>query len=172
MTNYRQQFLDDHGTPPTLMSKVHHFRAAVQALLIDDERYELASGYVDFGRVEFTDLASKERYLLRSAGAVAIEKSNFSPLQSALFGVGNFIRPADVQVLVYEFEDGGVTLSIAPGVKRAGKSRVLVKGEPAKVGHWRLTSETGDAVPFDQEGRDSFSDVGELNQSDGEASTS
>lgn len=165
-TDYRDQFVEDHGTPPTLMSKVHHFRAVVQALLLDDERYELASAYGDFGRVQFKDLTSAQSYLLRSAGALAIEKSNVSPLQSALFGAGGFLRPADVQVLIYEFENGGVTLSTVPGVKRAGKARILAKGEPTRVGHWPFAGEAADAAPFDQDHRDPFRDVGDLNEGD------
>lgn len=171
-TDYRDQFLDEHGTPPTLMAKVHHFRSVIQALLISDERYELASAYGDFGRVEFKELATEERYLLRSAGAFAIEKNNVDPLQSALFAIGQLLRPTAVQVLIYEFENRGVTLSVAPGVRRAGKSRVLVKSEPIKVGHWPLVGDIDEAAPFEQDQRDPFGDVGDLNEDDGEAGTS
>lgn len=165
MRDFAHEFLDDHGTPPTLMAKVHHFRSVVQARLIDDEGFDLASTYVDFGRVEFVDVATKERFLLKSCGALAVEKQKNSFQQLALFEIGKLFQPTTVRVLVYEFDRSGLTLAVAPGVTRNGSVRVYVQGEPVKAGFWPFGEGEAFEMPaFDQDIRDPFTDVGFLNE--------
>jgi hypothetical protein len=163
MKAFSRQFLDDYGTPPTLMAKVHYFRSAVQARLIDDEEFDLASAYVDFGRVEFVDAVTQERFLLKSSGALAVEKQKNVFQQLALFEVGNLLRPAAVRVLIYEFDKSGLNLSIASAVTRNGGVRVFVTGDPVPLGSFRGEGDR-DGMSFDQDVRDPFADVGFLNE--------
>jgi hypothetical protein len=166
--SYSRQFRDDHDTPPTLMAKVHHLRSIVQALLVADDDYELAQPYADFGRVEFTETSSGGRFLLKSAGALAVEKKHEQRWLS-LFAVGNLLRPSDVQVLIYEFDKVGLTLSLADAVRHGAGKKLRVHGEMTTIGFWPYHPDDGDddggvAAPFDQDDRDPFGDVGGLDE--------
>jgi hypothetical protein len=167
--DYSLQFRDTYSTPPTLMTKVHHFRSIVQARLIEDDAYQLEPGWTDFGRVEFFD-ATEDRYLLKSAGAVAIEKMKNDRAQLELISAGNLLRAADAKALIYEFDHSGLTLSIAAAVTRSKGTKVYVKGDPIYAGFWPYNYGSGPdddgGVPFDQGGRDPFGDVGNLDESD------
>lgn len=159
--DYSRQFQDDHETPPSLMAKVHHLRSIVQARLTQDARFELAAPFSEYGRVEFGELASGERFLLRSAGALAVEKAKKAePI--ALFAFAKLIKTSDVQLLIYEFVRHGLVLSIAPTVHRVGSRRLYARGEPVRLGFWPYSATDDQAIPFDQAGADLFDDVGDL----------
>lgn len=161
---YSRQFRDDHESPPSLMAKVHHMRSVIQARFVGDADFDLSPSYADYGRVEFTELESGDRFLLKSAKAVAIESATREG--PGLFPVANLIRPSDVQVVVYRFRLGGLELSIAPASTRGRSEKLHVAAEPVLVGVWPYEAadlhEDEDAKPFDQDARDTFGDIGDL----------
>lgn len=160
--SYSRQFRDDHETPPSLMAKVHHLRSIVQARMTADDRFELSQPYAEYGRVQFTDRESGSKLLLRSAGALAVEKAKKSE-QLALFAFAKLIKASDIQVLIYEFGQHGLSLSIAAASHRPGGKRLMVHGEPTLVGFWPYLP--GDEPqPFDQDAADPFGDVGGLDE--------
>lgn len=73
--SYSWQFNQDHEQPPTAAAKAHHMRSIAQALINGSDRFQLAPPYIEFGRVEFEDTTTGHCYLLRSDGAVKIERS-------------------------------------------------------------------------------------------------
>lgn len=168
--DYSLQFRDTYTTPPTLMTKVHHFRSIVQARLIEDDAYQLQPEWTDFGRVEFFDATTGDAYLLKSAGAVAIEKMKSDRAQLELMSAANLLKAADASALIYDFDRSGLTLWIAAALRRAKGTKVYVKGDPIHAGFWPYTYGSGPdddrGVPFDQGGPDPFGDVGNLNESD------
>ncbi|PUA81055.1 hypothetical protein [Nocardioides currus] len=166
--SYSQRFKDDHHVPPSLMAKVHHLRSVIQALLVDDSNYELAPSYVDYGRVEFTDLKTGERYLLKSSKAVAIETAT-ARQNGSLFPITNLIRPSDIKVIVYRFQRAGLELSIAPASTRGRSEKIHVADAPVLVDVWPYqTDELADQTkPFDQTARDNFADLGDLGHDQG-----
>src|SRR4051812_28466568 len=98
--SYRRLFRDEHGQPPTVAAQVHHLRAVAQAMVNRDDRFLLGEEYVEFGRVEITDRASTDCYLLRSDGAVTIEQHK-QKQREALFNSALYLR-TDVILLVYK----------------------------------------------------------------------
>lgn len=166
---YSRQFRDDYETPPSLMAKVHHLRSIVQARLADDDRFEVAAPYAEYGRVEFTELTTGSKFLLRSAGALAVEKAK-QPDQPALFAFSMFIKISDVQLLVYEFGSDGLRLSLAAAAQRDGGKRLLASGEPLRVGSWPYAPDEEQRTdPFNQGIADPFGDVGDLDEGDDES---
>jgi hypothetical protein len=165
---YSRAFKDDHKAPPSLMAKVHHMRSIAQARLTRDPEFDLASAYAEYGRVEFIHVPSKASYLLRSAGAVAVEKAK-RPEQLALFAFARFIKPSNVSLLVYEFTREGLRLSLASAVQRPGGKRLFARGEPILLGYWPyLPDDDTTDPPFNQGIGDPFEDVGDLNEGDEE----
>lgn len=163
---HSRRFRDDHASPPTLMAKVHHLRSVLQALLTQDEDYDLSAPYAEFGRVQFTETASGTQFLLRSAGALQVERL-VDDDQPALFPATGLVKISDVLLVVYQFMKEGVALSIAETIQRAGRQRLLALGEPTPMGFWPYFS-GDDVAPFDQDLADPFGDVGELGHEDGE----
>ena len=70
---YSRSFRDEYERPPTIAARVHHMRSVAQVGFENDDRYELAQDYREFGRVQFLDRESERAYLLRSQSAVSIE---------------------------------------------------------------------------------------------------
>lgn len=164
---YSRRFRDDyHKMPPTLMAKVHHMRSIMQARLTNDVNFELSKPYAEFGRVQFTDLASGSELLLRSAGALQVERL-VEDGQGELFSAAGLIKTSDVQLVVYKFTKDSVILSIAPTIQRPGHQRLLAMGEPTLMGVWPYLLDE-EIVAFDQDLADPFGDVGEIGLEDGE----
>lgn len=165
---YSRQFRDDHETPPSLMAKVHHLRSIVQARLTADERFELAPSFAEYGRVEFTELGTGSKFLLRSAGALAVERARRHE-QLALFAFAKLIKTSDVQLLIYDFNHDGLSLSISAAAQRAGGKRLIARGEPMPIGFWpHVPDEDLMDGSFDQDNADPFDDVGDLSEEDEE----
>ncbi len=158
---YRRQFLDDHGSPPSLMAKIHNMRSAVQAALARDDRYELQSSYAEYGRVQFAEVATGDEFLLRSATAVKIEESKFEQLEL----VTNLtqVNPSGVHLLVYSFSKEGVCLSITGTVQRNGQRRLEAAGTPTFMGVWPYLPDDVSSS-FDQNEIDAFDDLGDLGE--------
>ncbi|TQK73346.1 hypothetical protein [Nocardioides sp. SLBN-35] len=163
--SYSRQFSDEHGSPPSLMAKVHHMRSVIQARFVNDSNYELGSRYLDYGRVEFADLETGDRYLLKSSRAVAIETAT-ARQQASLFPITNLIRPSDIKVVVYQFQRHGLNLSLAPAGTRGRSEKVYVADAPVLIGTWAYQPADDDTAeqtkPFDQDARDTFGDLGDL----------
>ena len=71
---YRRQLMDEWEQPPTTAAKVHHLRSVAQVLLNRSERFELSDFYLDHGHLGFADLETGARHVVRSDGAVSIER--------------------------------------------------------------------------------------------------
>ena len=161
---YSRHFRDEHETPPSLMAKVHHLRSIVQARLATDERFELAPSFAEYGRVEFTALGTGRKFLLRSAGTLAVGRAKRRD-KLALFAASKFLKTSDVQMLIYEFDRDGLSLSLAASAYRVGGKRLVARGEPTPIGFWPyLPSEVLEGGSFDQDVADPFSDVGDLDE--------
>lgn len=156
---YRRQFLNDHGSPPSLMAKIHNMRSAVQAALERDDHYELQSSYAEYGRVQFAEIATGDEFLLRSAAAVQIEESKFEQLELDT-GLTR-VNPSGVNMLVYSFEKEGVSLSITGTIHRNGRRRLETVGTPTPVGVWPYLPVDAPSS-FEQDETDAFDDLGDL----------
>lgn len=162
---YSRQFMDDHEAPPSLMAKIHHMRAAVQAAIAKDDCLDLHSSYTEYGRVQFSEVATGDQFLLRSAATVKIEKAKHEQLE--FFTGLTPVNPSGVLLLVYQFSREGVSLSIAESVRRQGRVRLETAGTPTYVGLWPYISDERSA-PFDQINDDSFEDLGDPGDEIGE----
>jgi len=155
--SYSRQFQEQHGSPPTILAKSHHLRSVVQAQIQEREGLELDPAYIEFGRVEII-VTSGTRYVLRSDASLAVEQ--MFRQQEALFDSNAYIR-SDRMILVYGFEQDGVTLCLAGAIRRPIGRRLFASGEPAFVGRWPYDQERSQA--FDQdESRDVFGDLGNV----------
>ena len=158
---YRREFLNEHGSPPSLMAKIHNMRSAVQAALARDDRYELRLPYAEYGRVQFAEITTGDEFLLRSSAAVRIEDSKFEQLEL-------FPGPTTaVHLLVYSFEKEGVCLSITGTSRRQGRRRLEAAGPLIPLGVWPYLTHD-DSSPFDQDETDAFDDLGDLGDLDEE----
>ena len=155
---YSRQFLDDHASPPTLMSKVHHLLSGVQAAIARGDRYELMPDYAEYGRVQFKDHQVGRTFLLRSSAAVAIEKSK--RFEQLVLDIP--VPASDVQLVIYDFIAEGLILSVADTVKQTGRKRLVARGLPEFVSLWPYTTPEDPRPPFSQSGPDPFGEVGGL----------
>jgi len=157
---YSRQFRDEYEFAPSRMANVHHLRSIVQARLTHDERYRLSSEWAEFGRVAYTDSEAGKEYLLRSVRALDIERAKRFD-QLVLFAVSKFIKPSTVQLLIYDFQQDGLELSVAPAASRKGQRRLHAVGDPVKIGFWPYSTE--EPPPFDQRKEDDpFKEIGDL----------
>jgi len=169
---YSRRFLDDYGTPPSLMAKVHHLLSVVQVGMANDDRYKLSSGYAEYGRVRFAERSTGSEFLLRSSAAVLLEKAK-EGVQLALFETATLFRPDEqvgrpgVRLLIHKFIPTGLKLWVSGTTQKNGRKRLLAVGTPTFVGFWPFMSEK-EPPPFDQKEADPFSDVGDLDYDDGE----
>lgn len=163
---YSRQFMDDHGAPPSLMAKVHHMRSTVQVALTKDDVYDLHSSYTEYGRVRFSEIATGDDFLLRSAATVKIEEAKYEQLE-LITGLTP-VSPSGVLLLVYKFSREGVSLSIAESVQRAGRARLEAAGTPSYVGLWPYIADETPA-PFNQVTDDFFEDLEDPDDESGEA---
>jgi hypothetical protein len=158
--SHSRAFHDEWGEPPTVMAKVHHLLAITQALINQDERYDLGDPYAEFGRVEFLDRERERSYVLRSESAVAIESAKKQ--QSVLFDPVTYIT-SDKVLLVHRFHPAGLDLSVAGTRRAAGKFRLEPTGAPAHLGTWPYGTFDPNP-PFDQEERDAWDELGALDE--------
>lgn len=156
--SYSKEFLGRYDFPPTLFGKVHHWRSVVQAIANRDDRFDLHPDYAEFGRVQVTDTADGNRYLLRSKGAVTIERAK---QQEALFDATHYLR-SDVVLIGFGFRRDGMDLSFAGTRQMAGKKRLEASGPLTYIGTWPWVTSDGAAAVFDQGDLDFFGDLGEI----------
>lgn len=155
--SYSQRFRTEYEHPPTQACKVHHIRSIAQAQVIDHDRLVLAEPYVEFGRVEILDRDTDCRYLLRSEGAVTIER-NKGRQRESLFDSARYLR-TEVILLVYGFHKAGLVLSVAGTEHQVGRKRLEASGPPTYVATWPYST----ASPrFDQGAGDPFAELGEM----------
>lgn len=143
------------GEPPTIMNKAHHLRSIVRALVRQSDRYDAVSTYSEFGRIELVDTETGERFLLRSRGAVSVERDT---QQQSLFDATSYIA-SDVLLLVYEFSPKALHLSVTGAYRSPGKAHLIAASEPIPVGSWVLLDQV-DAPAFDQDDAESFRELG------------
>lgn len=157
---YSAVFAEEHaGHAPTTLAKAHHLRSVLQALVIEDDRYELGPEYAEFGRVKIIDVGSSSAYVLRSQGAVAAEGVKSA---ETLFAETFISRERlDDLLLVYAFTRAGLVLSVA-GAVRIGRHRLALSGEPTYLGTWAYDFNDGNDDPFEQGATDAFRDLGDL----------
>lgn len=158
--SYSRQFRDDHGSPPTLFASVHHMRSVVQARVNRGDQFDLYPDYSEFGRVQVFDVNGTRSYLLRSDGAVSIERAK---QQGTLFDPGKYLR-SDVILVAYTFHKEGMDLSVAGTRQQVGSRRLQPSGTPTFVGTWPYS--TGTASSFDQGEGDAFDELGDLPSED------
>lgn len=151
---YSLKFKNDFDSPPTALAKAHHLRSVVQAQIAESERYELHKEYVEFGRVEVTDLQTQVTLLLRSASAVAIESAQS---EWTLFDV----KPTrEVTLLIYKFDRSGLALSKSATAFSTTSRRRLPSGNVQPIGFWRFDDTPAATPTFDQGASDPFGDLG------------
>ena len=155
--SFSRDFLGRHDFPPSMLTKSHYLRSAMQASMTSSERYDLSSAYAEFGRVEFTDLVEGISYLLRSDGAMAFERVK----EGTLFDSTCYIT-SDVIMLVYKFHQHGLDLSVVGTKKLQNKVRLQASGKPVWVNTWPYESVVSDQGTFDQGLGDPFRDVGPI----------
>lgn len=151
---YSRNFGNEWGSPPTIVSKAHHFRSVVQAQVTGSARYQLGTAYMEFGRVQVADTESGRTYLIRSMPAVNIEDSRPQ--------LGLFPIPAayEVNMLVYQFEREGMRLWRCGTTQAEGRRRLIPAGELLEMGFWPFDDFGPDGSAFDQGGIDPFPDLG------------
>lgn len=155
--SYSSHFTDTHGQPPTIASKVHHLRSAVQAAVNHSGRYTLDPNYAEFGRVQIFDDVTKKTLLLRSIGAVSIERNKRQ--SETLFDSTKYLR-SDVVLLAFEFGRTWLDLHVAGTRQQVGRRRLEASGVPTHVGRWFMDS-GDDGGSFDQGADEFFGDLGE-----------
>jgi hypothetical protein len=156
---YSRQFTKDHGVPPTSMSKVHHLRSVAGALIARDERFELGHDYLDYGRIEITDVDTGEVLVLRSDAAAQIDLG-----RNRLFDATRYIR-SNARLLVFKFQPQGLDLAVAGARRLRGRRRLVATGEPVFIGTWGYDHQgpsgpTRDGRLFDQGAADAFNELG------------
>jgi len=166
--DYSRQFRDDHGTPPTMMAKVHHHRSLLQAHLTTDDLFELSASYAEYGRVHFTATETGSEFVLRSRGTLTVERAT-NPDQLTLFPYSDDAAASDVELLVYEFAPLGMTLWTVAAARIDGKSRLVGVGDPVLLGVWPYVTPNDEPPGFDQDRSDPFDDLGDLDDGSGEA---
>ncbi|WP_349269127.1 hypothetical protein [Mycolicibacterium parafortuitum] len=159
--SFSQQFREEHDFPPSTAAKAHYFRSVVQARVTQGDRYELHPEFVEFGRVQVTDLATTQAYLLRSMSAVSIETARAARRQLELFAIPQVF---DVNLLVYQIEKEGMHLWRCGTTRAAGEKRLTRFGELHYIGFWPFDDFDGDGGEggFVQGPIDPWDDLGDL----------
>jgi hypothetical protein len=160
--SHNRAFMDDYGQPPTAMALAHHIRSIVQARVTQSTCYKLTPAYVEFGRVQVTDLNSRRTYLLRSLAALAVENRLRDYQRETLFPDLTF--DSDVVGLVYRFHAEGLDLAVAGTRHDGAKWRLRVLGVPTHIGTWPYVPYS--PPPFDQDIEDPFTDIGSVDFDD------
>jgi hypothetical protein len=169
---FNRRFMDDYGTPPTLLTKAHHLRSVVQAKLAQDDDFELLPKFSEFGRVQFIDKDGHE-LVLRSTSALLIERGEEQPdQQGALFEMHSsyVVDLSPVKLLIYKFAGDGLHLSTCAARKLPQKARLLAYGPATLQGIWPYSDggDGGDGGIFSQDNPDDFGDIGDIDLGGGE----
>lgn len=154
---HSRSFRDEYGSPPTLLAKVHHMRSIIQAKVTDTERLSLDPRYSEFGRVQVTDEMDGHQYLLRSDGAVAVERAK---RQGRIFDPAPFLV-TNIILVVYHFHRDGLDLAVAGTHQEVGRTRLEASGEPTYIGTWPFTPDDGQ-TSFSQGAADAFEELGDM----------
>lgn len=154
LLSHSNRFHEEHGQPPNAAAKAQHFRSVAQALFTSDDRYGVCPDYLELGRLEYTNLETSKRFLLRSNSAVAIEASIH---QGALFNATKYIE-SPVTLLIYKFHKEGLDLSVSGTRKPTSSNRLESSGTPTCVGTWLFSGTT--RPPFNQGTIDGFDELG------------
>lgn len=159
--SYSREFFVDYGQPPNLIAKAQHARSVLQATLNADERYDLGSDFAEFGRVEVFDRLLEHTFVLRSAGAVAVERVHQLrryQLFSDVTYVDYMARPESL--LIYGAVGHDLMLAVGDAESKRDSRRLELVGEPVEVGHSQLrVAATDGADSFDQGKDDDFKDL-------------
>lgn len=156
--SYSKDFREQYGCPPTILAKAHHLRSVVQAEVAGVGGLRLGDRYVEFGRVEITELSTGECYVLQSESSLTIEM--MVRQRDTLFDATSYIE-STTKMLIYAFEPKGLELSLAGAIVRPSSQRLYAAGPPAFIGVWPY--DTSHSEPFDQdESRDAFGDLGDV----------
>lgn len=158
--SYSSAFLARHGKPPTTMAKAHHARSVMQAVLDEQDRYELMSAYAEFGRVAVKDFELSEILVLRSESAVVAEQRSRSYAPRLDLGLEPI--PAAEKLVIYGFTPVGASLAIVDACRIEGSQRLKLSGQPEHVSLWPYGSQPDDEG-FPQGEADLFRDLGDLN---------
>jgi hypothetical protein len=158
--SYSAGFLARHGKPPTTMAKAHHARSVMQAILDDQDRYELLSAYAEFGRVAVKDFELSEILVLRSESAVVAEQRSRNHALRLDLGLAPI--PAVEKLVIYGFTPAGASLAIVDACRIEGSQRLKLSGQPEHIGRWPYGTQPEDDG-FPQGEADLFHDLGELN---------
>lgn len=158
---FSRTFTAEQGNPPTTMTKVHYLRSVVQAQVHQSDGFQLGPSFAEFGRCEIIELATAERFLLRSQRNLEIEFQ-----QPTLFD-DILDAPAGLVLLIYEFTRTGLWLGKAGATMRPKSKRIYAVGPPTPVGVWAYDGSEEGPV-FDQGAeRDPFKELGDLDFDEG-----
>ncbi|MGU3293876.1 hypothetical protein [Williamsia sp. M5A3_1d] len=158
-------FMAEHGSPTTTMDKAHRLRSLIQAGVTQSDRFRLHPEYMEFGRVQFTDVQTSATRVLRSRSAVAVEKDARFDGQYMLFPepqrVGGRGLP---QLLVYEFDRTGLSAWMCATRREGRSTRLIPASDLGWIGFWPFDTPGGSGGDgggqFDQGPQDPFGDLG------------
>lgn len=161
-----RSFTEEWGIPPTRMHKSHWIRSIAQAQITQSKRFTLHPEFAEFGRVQVTDIAAHDSYLIRSKTAVEIEAAMGQPEQLAFpFELRIRNSTALPNLLAYGFERKGMRLWSSASKQAATSKRLLPAGDLEYVGFWPFESVPspggGGRLAFDQGAPDPFDDLGD-----------
>lgn len=97
-------FTAEWGSPPTRMDKSHRFRSIAQAQIAQSDQFALHQEYMESGRVQVTDMSTRDSYLIRSKAAIDIEEALSGAEQLVLFEPPRQNRSGHPKLLAYTFE--------------------------------------------------------------------
>ncbi|MBH5145340.1 hypothetical protein [Rhodococcus erythropolis] len=157
-------FFTEQDWPMTVLAKAQVFRSFVQSRVVKDDRYALDPLYASMGRVLVTDAIIGSDLLVRSQNALQIESELAEPtldlaVKRALSGV---------KLLVYKFDQGGLSLSWCESYAKNGGRRLLPDGQPEQIGYWPSTSISKEGTgEFDQGAGTNWDQVGDISDDTG-----
>lgn len=142
------------------MARVHDMRSAMISLVAADDSglVALGSEYLDFGKVDLTDVVTGRRYLLKARSTV----NRSGVIEPTLFDLEDA-----VSVLLYSFENSNLVLEAAPvALTRTGdRVRISLLGAIELLGKWPLNGDSDDSgTTFDQGSKDKFDDLGDIGE--------
>ena len=153
------------GGPMTLMSRIQTVRSTMVSQLMRDSsgRLELSNDFVDFGKVEVVDLATRKVYLLRARS----RRPKFEPFGEQLFELEEMKH----HVMLYGIEDRHLVMTSGPVSRLHVKSaapRLVLRDGLVEQGRWPLIGATEpdpESSPrdgFDQGAADDFDDLNNI----------
>jgi hypothetical protein len=160
--NYIQWYRSQYSGTPIDAAKRFHWRSLVISELIEHDRYQLQSEYLEAGRVAVVDSDDGRTYLLRSLNHVKFNYHEVS-VQLTLFPTLQYVT-SPVVMLVYTIRriDGelAIDLSWCGTKRRLGSQSLMASGTPTAIGTW-IFGAGSEPPPFDTEIGDEFIDLDE-----------